>query len=341
MAPAPTLDGFTIDCKKIEEDAKGPDDCCYDILRMKTFPPGTRMLIVFYNTLWDQPLTIPEGIPAGCTISTDATRLDDADVVVFHIPSLPASLFASGRLRRPPKQRWVAWSKECEVHYPQLADANFMAAFNTTMTYRLDSDVPVSYVPPDFSRSILHPPKGIPIAPHQRRTTLANAFISSPYDRNGRGTLLRDLADCLDIDSYGRLMRTIEPTETTDTGVTFKLSTIANYKFTLAFENASAVDYVTEKFYQPLLVGSVPVVLGAPNIEAFAPGDHCYINAADFDSAASLAEHLKTVANDDALYQRYHAWRHQPLRSAFMALEQQQQRPALSRLCARLLATTA
>ena len=43
-----------------------------------------------------------------------------------------------------------------------------------------------------------------------------------------------------------------------------KLPLFARYKFALALENSLAHDYVTEKFYQPLLAGAVPIYLGVP-----------------------------------------------------------------------------
>jgi hypothetical protein len=86
----------------------------------------------------------------------------------------------------------------------------------------------------------------------------------------------------------------------------------------MAFENARDVDYVTEKFFEPLMYGAVPVYLGAPNIEDFAPGDHCYINASDFGSAQELAEFLLNMSDDD--YERYHEWREKPLRENFVAM---------------------
>jgi len=39
------------------------------------------------------------------------------------------------------------------------------------------------------------------------------------------------------------------------------------YKFSLAFENAICDDYITEKLWRPLLVGSVPVVMGSPKVK--------------------------------------------------------------------------
>ena len=297
------------------------------------------MLIVFYNTIWDQPMDLPraESLPGGCQMSLDRSLLPAADAVVFHLPSLPVELFTSLAQTRPPKQRWVAWSMECERHYPQMADPAFMRHFALTMTYRLDSDIPVPYLPPDFSTSLQQGSQLYEARSGIKPEAVANAFISSSYDLSGRSALLKELMELMPIDSYGRLCRTI-PASAEDDGPAFKLKTMARYPFTLAFENACSHDYVTEKFFQPLLVGSVPVVLGAPNVDELAPGDHCFINVRDFESSAALASHLLQLASDQALYQHYQAWRHRPLRRGFLDLEQKLRQPALVRLGEALLA---
>lgn len=105
-----------------------------------------------------------------------------------------------------------------------------------------------------------------------------------------------------------------------DCGIRTKLHTIAQYKFTLAFENSITEDYVTEKFFEPLAAGSVPVYRGAPNVDEFAPADHCYINAADFSGPAELATYLDHLHHDKDEYQGYLAWKRQPLRDSFLSL---------------------
>ena len=42
---------------------------------------------------------------------------------------------------------------------------------------------------------------------------------------------------------------------------------LARYKFLLAIENAECPDYVTEKLWKALKLGTVPIYLGAPNIQ--------------------------------------------------------------------------
>lgn len=41
----------------------------------------------------------------------------------------------------------------------------------------------------------------------------------------------------------------------------------AKYKFTLAMENAICDDYMTEKLWRPLRLGSVPIVFGSHKVK--------------------------------------------------------------------------
>jgi hypothetical protein len=118
-----------------------------------------------------------------------------------------------------------------------------------------------------------------------------------------------------------------------DRGRATRLAVIAGYKFTLAFENAIARDYVTEKFFDPLIAGSVPVYLGAPNVAELAPADHCFIDVTDFRSPQDLAEYLLALDEDDAAYGEYLAWKRKPLRPDFMRLVDEHREHAFVRLC--------
>jgi len=42
---------------------------------------------------------------------------------------------------------------------------------------------------------------------------------------------------------------------------------VGKYKFTIAFENAICDDYITEKLWRPLIVGSVPIYYGSPSFK--------------------------------------------------------------------------
>ena len=44
------------------------------------------------------------------------------------------------------------------------------------------------------------------------------------------------------------------------------LEIVSKYKFAIAMENGLCQDYITEKFWRPLGVGTIPIVLGSPSI---------------------------------------------------------------------------
>jgi hypothetical protein len=159
-------------------------------------------------------------------------------------------------------------------------------------------------------------------------------MVSSPMNRSGRTEYARELMRHMPVASYGKMLRT--RALVADQGRQTKLETIARYRFTLAFENSIARDYVTEKFYDPLLVGSVPVYLGAPNVIDHAPAPGCYIDVRDFANPRELARFLLELSSDEARYAQYLEWRERPLDARFLALAQEQSVCPWCRLC-RLL----
>jgi hypothetical protein len=265
------------------------------------------VLILFYNRMWGMPLDFQElRLPEGCYLTGDKGRFEQADAVVFHLPQ------ARGieQLSKPRRQIWVAWSMECEVHYPWMSDPDFLQLFDLTMTYRRDSDVPVPYYDLNLIPALRSLPKP------KSKDKLTALFLSGSHDRSGRVRLVRAMMQYLDVHSYGSLLRNRQLQD--DRGRETKLEALSGYKFTLAFENAIARDYVTEKFFDPLIAGSVPVYLGAPNVKDFAPGEKCFIPVTDFRSAQDLTAYLLALNEDEAAYQAYHAWREGPLRPEFV-----------------------
>lgn len=263
--------------------------------------------ILFYNEFWPSvPRSLPD-CPWPCRLLFDPALLPEADVVVFHIPSLRDPVDVEER----PGQLWVAWSMESEANYPCLADPAFMQQFDLTMTYRRDADVWTPYFGPDTLAELQAPPQA------KTESALAVYFASNPRDLSGRDRYVSELMQHLAVDSYGRCLH--NRTLAADEGRHSKLETIGRYKFTLAFENSIAHDYVTEKFFDPLIAGSVPVYLGAPNVDELAPGDHAFIDAAGM-KPAQLAAYLRSLAADDERYDAYLAWKRRPLRARFVQL---------------------
>lgn len=287
---------------------------------------ATDTLVVVYNSMFSMPLNLEKlNLPPGCAITTDQRFRRDATAVVYHVPTLRRPY----RLRLDPGQLSVAWFMESGIQYPMLRDEKFMGQFNMMMSYRRESDVWTPYYFPDFDGLITNRPK-----PKTRENLIA-MFFSYLGEKSGRNTYVEELVRHIDVHSYGRFLR--NRTLPDDNGAETKLRVISEYKFNLAYENSIEKDYLTEKFFDPLQVGCVPVYMGAPNADDFAPGDHCFINAADFSGPKELAEFLLDLNEDDGAYNAYHAWRKQPCREKYQAYYRIQNIPPFERLCQAII----
>ncbi|MGH2956735.1 MAG: glycosyltransferase family 10 domain-containing protein [Solirubrobacterales bacterium] len=293
------------------------------LLPARTARPHERTLVLFYNTMFGAAIAPPaQGLPHGFELTTDLRRFGEARAVVFHIPSLGRI----ERLRKPAHQLWVAWWMECEQHFPPLNDPEFMGRFDLTMSHRLDADVPMPYLGALDESQLRAPPRP--------KRGLAALFMSGDRETSGRTAYAAELMRHMDVHSYGRVLRNRRLDE--DRGRQTKLDTVSRYRFTLAFENAIAEDYVTEKLYDPLLAGSVPVYLGAPNVERLAPSPESYIDVRDYASPGELADRLLALASNEAAYDRHLAWKGRPFAPGFQALLDGQRTDAIVRLCAAL-----
>eukprot|EP00397_Hematodinium_sp_SG-2012_P067118 GEMP01102910.1.p1 GENE.GEMP01102910.1~~GEMP01102910.1.p1 ORF type:complete len:133 (+),score=13.78 GEMP01102910.1:273-671(+) len=79
---------------------------------------------------------------------------------------------------------------------------------------------------------------------------------------------------------------------------------MTRYLFYGAFENQNAAGYVTEKFWDALSVGTVPVVYGVPNHRDIIPHSWA-IWANDFASPQALAVYVRRVAHNKSLYMQF------------------------------------
>jgi alpha-1,3-fucosyltransferase 10 len=283
---------------------------------------SARPLVLLYNSAWGR---WPAADGTGCEFSTDRRRLAEATAVVFHIPTLTAA----DRPIKYPGQWWVAWSMESDVTYPSLANPAFMRHFELTMTYRRDATVWCPYFDAETAQELLRPPRA--------KTAAAPAVLlqSSRYNQSGRVQYAVELMKRVKVHSYGAVLRN-QAWPMDDTGREAKLRLIGRYKFTLAFENSIAVDYVTEKLYDALVAGSVPVYLGAPNVRDLAPADGCFIDATEFRSPEALAAYLNDLAADDTAYARYLDWKTRALSSRFLSLVAEVRQRPFERLCSLL-----
>lgn len=295
--------------------------------RFKTlFRGGKTWQVLLYNDFFGSPLLDQlRGEICRCRFIQDRAFLPQSDAVLFHLPPLRS---VADLPRKRPGQIWIGLTAECDLHYPQQKDPAFMGHFDLRMNYHQDSDIPIAYIWPGKLEEYLAP------VPPKTESAPAVIFVSNGRPNCRRNELLDELSQWIKIDRYGnyRPNRQLE----NDRGRASKQETLGRYKFVLAWENAIERDYVSEKFFDGFVSGCVPVYWGAPNVADFAPGDHAYIDVAAYASARDLVATLQHLASHEEDYARYHGWRKQPLRPAFLELYEREWKSPLSRLCETL-----
>ena len=91
-----------------------------------------------------------------------------------------------------------------------------------------------------------------------------------------------------------------------------KMCVSRNFMFTAAFENDVADDYITEKLFQPLVAGSVPIYAGAPNVSRYLPDADAAIVvdlAAPDGGVAGMVDSVWGMLNNPARYSGALAWK--------------------------------
>ncbi len=84
-----------------------------------------------------------------------------------------------------------------------------------------------------------------------------------------------------------------------------KLSTLRKYKFALCYENGRDIDgYITEKIFDCLFAGTIPIYWGANNITDYIP-ENCFIDKRSLKFDAQVYSVIKNMSDDEILqYQK-------------------------------------
>ncbi len=81
-----------------------------------------------------------------------------------------------------------------------------------------------------------------------------------------------------------------------------KRLTLKNYKFAFAFENAVFPGYVTEKIFDAMFAGCIPIYLGARDIIEYVP-DNCFLDFRKFSSISELYARMRDMQENE--YSQY------------------------------------
>ncbi len=73
---------------------------------------------------------------------------------------------------------------------------------------------------------------------------------------------------------------------------------LSNYKFCLTIENMSESSFITEKIFNAICAGCIPIYFGAHNIHNYIPKE-CFINLREFENWDKLCEFLNNFSISD------------------------------------------
>ncbi|GFR51153.1 hypothetical protein Agub_g13508 [Astrephomene gubernaculifera] len=251
-----------------------------------------------------------EGLEPNCTIGKTVINCrygssvdpHTADALWYHIPSMGG---ASSVQKYHPKQLTIAMSMESSEYYPALDNKDFMRVFDIETTYRSCSQVPIFYFDynPNQLSKIMKPAK-----PFEEKKTALVYVNSNCGAKSGRSDIMRQVLGLnhptIPTHSYGNCDRNMEVNGHFD-----KVELISGYKFCVAMENSITKDYITEKLWQALEAGCVPVYMGPHNIAEFLPDPEAIIDYNKLGSPEALMKELERLASDKAAYEAKLSWK--------------------------------
>ena len=157
---------------------------------------------------------------------------------------------------------------------------------------------------------------------HTDSHTSSNAKKASGGHMEDRASFLKQLRRAgLAYASYGRCGRNVPSNDRVlsadqSTWLANKVIGMRRHPFALVSENSAQPGWVTEKVYQALAAGVVPVWFGTPpgweekHLLPIVP-PHSVVVANHWPSLTALVAFLRRAVNNTHLYERYHQWRHQ------------------------------
>lgn len=83
-----------------------------------------------------------------------------------------------------------------------------------------------------------------------------------------------------------------------------KRDILSSYTFALVIENANFEFWITEKIWDSMINGVIPIYYGAANITSFIP-ENCFINLANFDCPKDLLNFIDKMTNEQIANYRY------------------------------------
>jgi len=275
------------------------------------------LVIVAWTTVFGEPFGEKrldggpgKSCPRRCLISNRRALLPYAKGVLFHARDVQLEDLPERDVNGI--QPWVLFTAETPPNdfWPSSVPDQ-LRLFDYSMTYRVDSDFPLTYLPTSLAQIVRKPP-AMPLT--AKKTAAHIAWVQSNCNTySDREKYIAELMKHVRVHSYGGCLRNQSPWPTVQVPAKDgdvipvvrdkKVSEIfAEYRFAIVAENSDCRDYVSEKLLNVLEAGVVPIVGGPRAMYAsFLPVPDAALFM-DEHTPEELAARVRALAKDDAAY---------------------------------------
>ena len=199
---------------------------------------------------------------------------------------------------------WILYYDEPPIVNKNLENATFMARFNFSIGYRMDSDFPN----PKISEPIIS--NLLPF--HQKYDYTAAIFSSC---KGVRTKYVQELSKRSRIKSYGDCLRNVEKNNLIAKGgkgyIQSKIRLFKMHKFALSLMKFDCQDYIDETLNHAWEAGTLPIYFGTDSLQSILPKylESSFLPISQFKTPSELADRLVTLVNDKSEYDKFMAWR--------------------------------
>lgn len=216
--------------------------------------------------------------------------------------------------RRPKDLIWGLYHEESPRNTEELLSENVLQLFNFSATYSRYSDV---HFPLQYLNSFEDITDMTYFVKTKDKDELLNEFAPIMYLQSDcetsteRDFYVQELMKFIKIDSYGACLNNkhlpskFKRDYLNNLNEELFLKFIARYKFVISIENGVCEDYITEKFWRAIKVGSVPIYFGSPSIRDWLPNNKSAVLLEDYPSPKVMSEHLYKLLKNNNLYEEY------------------------------------
>ncbi|KAF2905188.1 hypothetical protein ILUMI_00965, partial [Ignelater luminosus] len=254
-----------------------------------------------------------------CVVRYKKSYISSADLVIFDLNHIKGTNELPLKSVRNPNQIWAFLSDRSPLRtFSASASADisdFDDIFNWSMTYRMNSDIPVPY---GQTLLLRHRQKHLEIDYEEwnksKHQNILLAIVMSDCRKTSyRLNYIKELQKHLKIDIYGNCgnkrckayAENIFPDELIDCEETIK------YKFYLAFENSNCDEFITEQvWWYAYSKNAIPIVMGGSKkyYEQLLP-PHSYINTEKFARPRDLVNYIVYLNNTPSDILQYFVWK--------------------------------